>query len=73
MAVPIDHVKSLKISRTKLIEKRRSVAKRDSLSDRDEGFAERIVALQAAIEATDRAIADEEAAASAQNPEAAAA
>lgn len=56
----IDHVTALKRSRTKLIEQRRGLVKRDCTSDRNEGYAERIVAIQAAIEATDRAILDEE-------------
>jgi hypothetical protein len=37
------------------------LVKRDCSSDRNEGYAERILAIQAAIEATDRAILDEEA------------
>jgi hypothetical protein len=56
-----DHIKALKLSRAKLIETRRSMVKRDSISDRNEGFAERIVCIQAAIDSTDRAIAEEEA------------
>ena len=56
-----DHVRSLKRSREKLVEQRRSLVKRDCATDRSEGYAERIVAIQAAIEATDRAISDEEA------------
>ncbi len=55
-----EHVKALKRSRTKLVEQRRSLVKRDCSTDRNEGYAERIVAIQAAIEATDRAISDEE-------------
>lgn len=55
-----DHVASLKRSRTKLVEQRRSLVKRDCASDRNEGYAERIIAIQAAIDATDRAIGDEE-------------
>ena len=55
-----EHVKALIRSRTKLIEQRRALVKRDSSSDRNEGYAERIVAIQAAIEATDRAISDEQ-------------
>jgi hypothetical protein len=55
-----DHVESLKRSRTKLVEQRRSLVKRDCSSDRNEGYAERIIAIQAAIDATDRAISDEE-------------
>jgi hypothetical protein len=38
------------------------LVKRDCSSDRNEGYSERIVVIQAAIEATDRAILDEEAA-----------
>ena len=45
--------------RTKLIEARRALAKRDASNDRNEGYAERIVALQAGIEATERAIEHE--------------
>jgi hypothetical protein len=56
-----DHVRSLKRSRDKLVEQRRNLVKRDCSTDRAEGYAERIVAIQAAIEATDRAIQDEEA------------
>ena len=55
-----DYVASLKRSRTKLVEQRRSLVKRDCASDRNEGYAERIVAIQAAIDATDCAIGDEE-------------
>ena len=55
-----EHVKALKRSRAKLVEQRRSLVKRDCSTDRNEGYAERIVAIQAAIEATDRAISDEE-------------
>jgi hypothetical protein len=57
----IEHLKALKLARTKLIDNRRAMAKRDSISERNEGFAERIVSIQAAIDATDRAIAEEEA------------
>ena len=60
MATTINHVKSLKLARAKLVEKRRALAKRDSISDRDEGFANLIVTLQNALDATDRAIAEEE-------------
>ena len=60
MAASIDHVKTLILARAKLIEKRRAVAKRDSITDRDEGFTERIVAIQAALDATDRAIQEEQ-------------
>ena len=55
-----DHVSTLKRSRAKLVEQRRGLVKRDCSSDRNEGYAERIVAIQAAIEATERAISDEE-------------
>jgi hypothetical protein len=55
-----DHIDALRRSRAKLIEQRRSLVKRDCASDRNEGYSERIVAIQAALEATDRAIADEE-------------
>jgi hypothetical protein len=54
------HINALMRSRTKLIEQRRALAKRDCASDRNEGYAERIVSIQAAIEATDRAISDEQ-------------
>jgi hypothetical protein len=43
-----------------LVEQRRALAKRDASSDRNEGYAERIVSIQAAIEATERAITDEQ-------------
>jgi len=56
-----DHIDALMRSRTKLIEQRRALVKRDCASDRNEGYAERIVSIQAAIEATDRAIGDEQA------------
>ena len=55
-----DHVTALKRSRAKLVEQRRALVKRDCSHDRNEGYSERIVAIQAAIEATDRAILDEE-------------
>ena len=45
--------------RTKLVEQRRALAKRDASSDRNEGYPERIVAIQAAIDATDRSIEHE--------------
>ena len=45
--------------RTKLIEQRRALAKRDASSDRNEGYPERIVAIQAAIDATEHAIEQE--------------
>ena len=57
----LDHVGGLKRSRAKLVEQRRVLVKRDCSSDRNEGYSERIVAIQAAIEATDCAIQDEEA------------
>jgi hypothetical protein len=53
-------VEALKRSRAKLVEQRRSLVKRDCSSDRNEGFAERIIAIQNALDATDRAISDEE-------------
>ena len=55
-----DHVTALKRSRAKLVEQRRALVKRDCSHDRNEGYSERIVAIQAAIEATDNAINDEE-------------
>ena len=55
-----DHIASLRRSRDKLVEQRRALVKRDCSTDRAEGYAERIVAIQAAIEATDRAIRDEQ-------------
>ena len=45
--------------RAKLIEQRRAMAKRDVSSDRNEGYAERIVSIQAGIDATERAIEHE--------------
>lgn len=54
------HAAILRRSRAKLVEQRRALAKRDCSSDRNEGFSERIVAIQAAIDATDIAISDEE-------------
>ena len=60
MAAAIDHVKSLNLARAKLVEKRRALAKRDSISDRDEGFASLIITLHTALDATDHAIAEEE-------------
>lgn len=45
--------------RTKLIDQRRALAKRDASSDRNEGYAERIVAIQAGIDATEQAIEHE--------------
>ena len=55
-----DHVESLKRSRAKLVEQRRALVKRDGSSDRNEGYPERIIAIQNALDATDRAIRDEE-------------
>jgi len=55
-----DHVEGLKRSRLKLVEQRRALVKRDCSTDRNEGYSERIVQVQAAIAATDRAIEDEE-------------
>jgi hypothetical protein len=54
------HAEALKLSRAKLVEQRRNLVKRDCSSDRNEGFAERIIAIQDALDATDRAIIDEE-------------
>jgi hypothetical protein len=55
-----DHVEALKRSRAKLVEQRRALVKRDGSSDRNEGYSERIIAIQDALDATDRAISDEE-------------
>ena len=55
-----DYVEGLRRSRAKLVQQRRALVKRDCSHDRNEGYAERIVAIQAAIEATERAISDEE-------------
>ena len=55
-----DHVTALQRSRAKLVEQRRALVRRDCSHDRNEGYSERIVAIQAAIEATDRAILEEE-------------
>ena len=55
-----EHVSALTRSRAKLVEQRRALAKRDASSDRNEGYPERIVSIQAAIEATERAITDEQ-------------
>jgi hypothetical protein len=52
-------IDALIISRAKLVEQRRALVKRDCSSDRNEGYMERIVSIQAAVEATDRAINDE--------------
>src|SRR4051812_44346634 len=49
-----EYVDALKRSRTKLVEQRRALVKRDCCSDRNEGYAERIIAIQNALEATDR-------------------
>jgi hypothetical protein len=54
------HVEALKRSRAKLVEQRRALAKRDGSSDRNEGYPERIIAIQNALDATDRAISEEE-------------
>lgn len=54
-----DHADGLKRSRAKLVEQRRALVKRDCSTDRNEGYSERIVAIQDAIDATDRAISDE--------------
>jgi hypothetical protein len=53
------HVDALIISRAKLVEQRRALVKRDCSSERNERYMERIVSIQAAVEATDRAINDE--------------
>ena len=53
-----EYVDALKRSRAKLVEQRRALVKRDCCSDRNEGYAERIIAIQNALEATDRAIGD---------------
>jgi hypothetical protein len=53
------HIDTLKKIRTKMVEQRRAMALRHSAPGHMES-AEHIVALQNAIEATDRAIADEE-------------
>ena len=55
-----EHVNALTRSRAKLVEQRRALAKRDASSDRNEGFPERIIAIQAAIDATERAISEEQ-------------
>jgi hypothetical protein len=55
-----DYVEQLKRSRAKLIEQRRAMVKRDCMSERNEGYGERIIIIQNAIEATDRAIREEE-------------
>ena len=53
------NIAALTKCRTKLVESRRALAKRDASSDRNEGYAERIVAIQAGIDATERAIEHE--------------
>ena len=55
-----DNIEGLRRSRAKLVEQRRALVKRDCASDRNEGYSERIVAIQAALDAFDRAIADEQ-------------
>jgi hypothetical protein len=55
-----NYVEGLRRSRAKLVEQRRALVKRDCSHDRNEGYAERIVTIQAAIDATERAIGDEE-------------
>ena len=60
-SVENEYVITLVKSLTKLVEQRRALAKRDSSSDRNEGYAERIVSIQAAIDATERAISQEQA------------
>ena len=55
-----DFVAGLLRSRAKLVAMRRALVKRDCSTERNEGYAERIVAIQAGIEATDRAIKDEQ-------------
>ena len=53
------YIAALIKARTKLIEQRRAMVKRDISNDRNEGYAERIVAIQAGIDATERAIEHE--------------
>ncbi len=55
-----DYANALRRSRAKLVEQRRALVKRDCSTDRNEGYAERIIAIQTALDATDRAILDEE-------------
>ena len=55
-----DHVAALQKARVKLVEQRRVLVLRDGSTDRAEGYAERIVTIQAAIASTDSAIADEQ-------------
>jgi hypothetical protein len=54
-----DYVTALIKARTKLIEQRRAMVKRDISNDRNEGYADRIVSIQAGIDATERAIEHE--------------
>jgi hypothetical protein len=54
-----EYIAVLVRARTKLVEQRRAMAKRDVSSDRNEGYAERIVSIQAGIDATERAIEHE--------------
>ena len=54
-----EYVTALIKARTKLIEQRRAMVKRDISNDRNEGYAERIVSIQAGIDATERAIEHE--------------
>jgi len=54
-----EYIKALIKARVKLVEQRRALVKRDVSSDRNEGYAERIVAIQAGIDATERAIEHE--------------
>ena len=58
-SVENEYVITLVKSLTKLVEQRRALAKRDSSSERNEGYAERIVSIQAAIDATERAVEHE--------------
>ena len=55
-----EYAEQLKRARTKLVEQRRALVKRDCSSERNEGYGERIIVLQSAIDATNRAIAEEE-------------
>jgi hypothetical protein len=54
-----EYIAVLVRARTKLVEQRRALVKRDVSSDRNEGYAERIVSIQAGIDATERAIEHE--------------
>jgi len=56
-----EYIAVLVRARAKLVEQRRALAKRDASSDRNEGYAERIVSIQAGIDATERAIEHERA------------